>query len=171
MSGSSILETPRLRLRPFASDDVDVLHAHWTQPEVRRFLWDGRVVGRDEVVAVVQESIATFAARRLGFWTVGVHASSDVVGFVGLRPSACDVELYYGLVPACWGRGYATEAARAVVRYAFDVVGVPSVHVRADGPNVASIAVMRRLGARLVRTESTGAFGSTVVYAIAPPAG
>jgi RimJ/RimL family protein N-acetyltransferase len=171
VSDPPVLETPRLRLRPFASDDVDVLHAQWTDPEVRRHLWDGRVVGRDEVVAIVEESIATFAARRLGFWTLAVRPSSDVVGFVGLRSPARDVELYYGLAPARWGRGFATEASRAVLRYAFDVVGVPSVDVRADGPNVASIAVMRRLGARWVRTESTGAFGSTVVYVIAPPAG
>jgi RimJ/RimL family protein N-acetyltransferase len=46
-----ILETARLRLRPFTYADVDVLHAQWTDPDVRRYLWDGRVVAEPEGVA------------------------------------------------------------------------------------------------------------------------
>lgn len=171
MTRAPRLETSRLRLRPFAPADVDVLYAQWTDPEVRRYLWDGRVVRRDEVLAVVDESIAAFARHGFGFWTVAVRTAPDVVGFVGLRETTDggDVDLYYGLEPGAWGRGFATEASVAAMRYGFDVVGLPAIHLRADGPNVASIAVMKRLGARWVRTEPTGAFGSTVVYVIAPP--
>ncbi len=158
------LETPRLRLRPFAPRDVDTLHAQWLDPDVRRYLWDGRTIARDEVVGVVEESIASFAARRFGLWTI--EAGSTPIGFAGLRriPDSDDVELYYGLAPSSWRSGFATEAARAVLRYAFDVVGLARVWLRTDGPNVASVAVMERLGARYVRTERTGAFGETIVY-------
>src|SRR5262249_2080672 len=91
------LETPRLRLHPFARRDVDALHAQWLDPDVRRHLWDGRVIARDEVVAVVNESIASFATRRFGLWTI--EAGSTPIGFAGLRriPESDDVELYYGL--------------------------------------------------------------------------
>jgi ribosomal-protein-alanine N-acetyltransferase len=89
-----------------------------------------------------------------------------VIGFAGLRPlpDAPDLELYYGLDPAHWGRGYATEASRAVLRYGFDVLGLDAIPIRTDGPNAASVAVMERLGARYVRTDPGGAFGTTIVY-------
>jgi RimJ/RimL family protein N-acetyltransferase len=161
-----ILETPRLRLRPFAHDDVDVLYAQWTDPDVRRYLWDGRVIARDEVLAVVDESIAAFASRGSGFWVIEIGAPPVVIGFAGLRPlpDATDLELYYGIDPRHWRHGYATEAARAVLRYGFDVLGLDAIPIRTDGPNAASVAVMERLGACYVRTDPTGAFGTTIVY-------
>jgi RimJ/RimL family protein N-acetyltransferase len=161
-----VLQTERLRLRPFASADVDVLHGQWTDPDVRRYLWDGRVIARDEVVAVVDESVATFARGGSGFWVIELGAPAVVIGFVGLRslPDASDLELYYGLAPRHWGHGYATEASRAVLRYGFDVLGLEAIAIRTDGPNAASIAVMERLGARYLRTDPTGAFGTTIVY-------
>lgn len=161
-----VLQTARLRLRPFAAGDVDVLHAHWTDPDVRRYLWDGVVIPREQVVAVIEESASAFAARGFGFWVL--EADATFVGFAGLRPlpDGDDVELYYGLAPAHWGRGYATEASRAVLRHGFDAVGLDPIYIRTDGPNVASVAVMRRLGAEYVRTDPVGAFGSTIVYLV-----
>jgi RimJ/RimL family protein N-acetyltransferase len=167
MSGP-ILETDRLRLRPFAPADVDVLHAQWTHPDVRRYLWDGRVIARDEVVAVVDESVAAFESRGVGFWVLELGTPPVVIGFAGLRPlpDGTDLELYYGLDPGHWSRGYATEASRAVLRYGFDVLGLAAIPIRTDGPNAASVAVMERLGARYVRTDPIGAFGTTIVYVV-----
>lgn len=163
-----VLDTPRLRLRPFAPGDVDALHAHWTDPDVRRYLWDGRVIERDVVVAVVEESEASFATRRFGFWVLEAPGVPDLVGFAGLRPipDERDIELYYGLARPHWGKGFATEASHAVLRYGFDVAGLDPIWIRTDGPNEPSIAVMRRLGATYVRTDPTGAFGATVVYVV-----
>ena len=162
-----ILETERLRLRPFAPADVDVLHAQWTDPDVRRYLWDGRVIAREEVVAVVDESIAAFETRGYGFWAIELGTAPAVIGFAGLRPlpDGTDLELYYGLDPRHWGNGYATEASAAVLRYGFEVLGLEEIPIRTDGPNAASVAVMERLGARYVRTDPIGAFGTTIVYA------
>jgi RimJ/RimL family protein N-acetyltransferase len=158
------LHTERLRLRPFASGDVDLLHAHWTDPDVRRWLWDGNVIAREQAVAIVEESIDSFERRRFGFWVI--EADAAFVGFTGLRaiPDAADIELYYGLERAHWGHGYATEASRTVLRYGFDVAGLDPIYIRTDGPNLASVEVMKRLGAEYVRTDPIGAFGSTIVY-------
>jgi len=167
-----ILATSRLRLRPFAPGDVDVLYAQWTDPDVRRYLWDGRVIARDEVVAVVDESMAAFESRGSGFWVIELGSPPVVIGFAGLRPlpDAIELELYYGLDRRHWGRGYATEAARAVLDYGFDVLGLDAIPIRTDGPNAASVAVMERLGARYVRSDATGAFGTTIVYVVEPAA-
>lgn len=146
-----VLTTRRLRLRPFAPGDVDALHAHWTHPDVRRYLWDGREIARREAADVVEESIASFAARRFGFWAIELRDDPAVVGFVGLRPmpDPPDLELYYGLARPYWGRGLATEASRAVLRYAFEALAVDRVYIRTDEPNDASVRVVERLGASL----------------------
>jgi [ribosomal protein S5]-alanine N-acetyltransferase len=161
-----VLHTQRLRLRPFAPADIEVLHAHWIDPDVRRWLWDGNVIERDVAVGIVAESIASFQQRRFGFWVI--ESGETFVGFTGLRaiPDAEDIELYYGLDPARWGRGYATEASRAILRYGFDVAGLDPIYIRTDGPNLASVEVMKRLGAEYVRTDPIGAFGSTIVYGV-----
>ena len=162
-----VLSTERLRLRPFAREDIDALHAHWTQPDVRRYLWDGRVISREEAADVVEESVTGFAERRYGFWVIERAGIESLVGFAGLRPlpdDANELELYYGLERVHWGSGFATEASRAVLRYGFDVLGLGRIYIRTDGPNAASVAVMERLGASYVRTDPTGAFGSTIVY-------
>ena len=161
-----VLTTARLRLRPFTPDDVDALHRQWVDPDVRRWLWDGRIVSRDEVVAVVEESRVAFASGAAGLWVIE-HADA-MVGFAGLRPmpEAGERELYYGLARASWGRGFASEASRAVLRHAFERVGLERVWIRTDGPNLASVAVMERLGARRVRTDPTGEFGTTIVYVV-----
>ena len=121
----AILSTERLRLRPFAAGDVDALHAQWTHPDVRRYLWDGRVIAREEVVGVIEESIASFADRRYGFWVLESSGAPAVAGFGGLRaiPDGTDIELYYGLDRNYWGRGFATEAAR----------GHPALRLRRGG--------------------------------------
>jgi ribosomal-protein-alanine N-acetyltransferase len=168
VAGDTRLVTARLDLRPFARADVDALHAQWTHPDVRRYLWDGRVIARAEVADVVEESIASFARRGFGFWAIEARPARLLVGFAGLRSIAgsTDLELYYGLDRGHWGGGFATEAARGVLRYAFDELGLDRVLLRADAPNVASVEVMQRLGARWVRTDATGPFGATIVYVV-----
>ena len=51
-----------------------------------------------------------------------------------------------------------------MLRYGFGVVGLDPIYIRTDGPNAGSVAVMERLGARYVRTDPIGAFGTTIVY-------
>jgi RimJ/RimL family protein N-acetyltransferase len=169
MSGI-VLRTPRLCLVPFARHRLDVLVAQWTEPDVRRWLWDGTAPSRGQVRDLIDASVASFAARRFGLWTIERSTEPGVVGFAGLRatPDGADVELHYGLGRAWWGRGFATEASLAVLRDAFDAVGLARVLVRMDGPNDASVAVARRLGARWVRTDPTGPLGTTIVHVVEP---
>jgi RimJ/RimL family protein N-acetyltransferase len=167
MTTGPTLETARLRLRPFVPDDVDTLVAHWRNEEVLRWLWDGRQVERDEVVAMVEESIDAFANGRAGFWMIH-RLGRGFAGFTGFRamPNSTDLELYYGLDPAHWGAGLATEAAHAVSRWGFDTLGLVTIPIRTDGPNEASVAVMKRLGATYARTDPEGAFGTTIAYVL-----
>jgi RimJ/RimL family protein N-acetyltransferase len=69
------------------------------------------------------------------------------VGTAGLRPlEESGLEIFYSLAPGAWGRGYATEAARAVVKYGLGALGLPEVLAEVDEGNAASVAVVKRLG-------------------------
>lgn len=142
------LSTARLLLLPFGPEDADALHAQWNDPDVGRWLWDGQPVSRETVDAVVASSVRTFAQAGYGFFTLRPREAPDVViGFAGLRTigESSDVEVLYGLLPAHWGRGLATEAARAVLDFGFDG-GLAAIAAGADPPHAASFAVMERLG-------------------------
>lgn len=151
------IETERLALRPFALGDVDVLHALFVLPDVRRYLWDDVAIGRDVVEGVVEASREGFSSVGYGFFRVerraGPAAGEGLVGFAGLRdwddPEASGPgrpEVLYGLDPRFWRQGLAFEAAVAVLRFGFDECGLPAIDGGIDPPNVRSRSVLERLG-------------------------
>ena len=142
-----MLSTERLVLRPVTADDHPALLAHWTQPEVRRFLFDGAALSAAEVAETIEESAGHFAARGFGIWLIELVAGAGLVGTAGLRPlEESGLEIFYSLAPGAWGHGYATEAARAVVEYGLGPLGLPEVLAEVDEGNAASVAVVKRLG-------------------------
>ena len=142
-----VLSTERLVLRPVTADDHAALLAHWTLPDVRRFLFDGAAVSAAEVAATIEESVRDFAASGYGIWVVESGSRTGLVGTAGLRPlEESGLEIFYSLAPGAWGQGYATEAARAVVDYGLGALGLPEVLAEVDEGNTASVAVVKRLG-------------------------
>jgi RimJ/RimL family protein N-acetyltransferase len=142
------LTTARLRLRPCESPDVDALHTLWRDPDVRRYLLDDREISRAEAAAFISDFLQAAEAHGLGLWMVELPGDGTLVGFAALRQieNTPHVEVYYGLAPAHWGSGYATEAARALLNYGFDVLGLERIWARTDTPNAASMRVAKRLG-------------------------
>lgn len=133
---TDLLTTERLVLRRVTVDDHAWLLAHWTTPDVRRFLFDGELVSAAEVAAA--------AAHPL--WLV-LENGEDPAGTAGLRPlDDLGFEIYYSLAPSAWGRGYATEAAAAVLAHALGPMGLSEVFAEVDEGNTASVAVIERLG-------------------------
>jgi [ribosomal protein S5]-alanine N-acetyltransferase len=146
---SHVLRTERLLLRPVTPLDLTALVVHWTQPDVRRFLFDGAALSTDEIVTVIAESSRDFAAAGYGFWIIEELPADGcaLAGTVGLRlldnPGP---EIVYSLSPTVWGKGYATEAVSAVVDHALGELGLPEVLADVDNGNTASAAVIERLG-------------------------
>ncbi len=141
------LHTPRLYLRPFTAADLDAVHALWTDPDVRRYLCDDKEVPLAQTQQWLADSTRNFDDRRYGLWGVHEGAEGPLIGFCGCRdwPTG-EPELMYGLWPAWWGRGLATEAAHAVLAHVFETLGHPVVMAATDPPNVASTRVLARLG-------------------------
>jgi len=78
------------------------------------------------------------------------------------------LELLFGLSPTHWGQGFATEAAEAVIRYAFETLGVTLVHASTDVPNQASVRVMERLGMHFERQATINGL-DTLFYRLPRP--
>lgn len=142
-----VLTTKRLVLRPVTAHDHAVLLAHWTLPDVRRFLFDGEAPSPAEVTETIEESARDFRKNGYGIWLIQEEDRAELVGTAGLRPlQDLGLEIFYSLAPGSWGQGYATEAARAVVDHALVDLGLPEVLAEVDEGNAASVAVVKRLG-------------------------
>ena len=162
------LRTERLELRPFEAADLDDLHVLFTEPDVRRHLLDDEIMSLEWVEDEIAKSEARFADNGCGLWTLRELSGGGLVGFVGFRPffDPPELQLLYGFLPSHWGRGLATEAASAAVGYAIESLGFDDVRAATDVPNVASIAVLERLG--MEEWERTdGGDAGTVFFRVA----
>jgi [ribosomal protein S5]-alanine N-acetyltransferase len=174
------IETARLRLRPCVEGDVDALHRLWTDPDVRRYLWDDEVITRGQAAEVVGESAESFDAYGFGQWVISPKEGGELVGFCGLRHfgEPPEVEVLYGLAPQFWGRGLATEAARVMLADGFGRLGLERIYAGTDPPNAASLRVIEKVGMsfdRRVRINgleaiyyvlTRGAFRASVPHAL-----
>jgi RimJ/RimL family protein N-acetyltransferase len=144
------IDTERLRVRPYRESDLDALHRLWTDPGVRRYLWDDKIITRQVAADTMHASMVSTAEHGFGHWAVCQAGADALIGFCGLSliDETPDVELLYGLAPAHWHRGLASEAGRAVLRFGFESIRLERVYAITDAPNTASAAVMRRLGMR-----------------------
>jgi [ribosomal protein S5]-alanine N-acetyltransferase len=156
--------TSRLTLCPAGSQDLEQLHALWSQPEVRRFLFDDQDVPL-ELAQSVLDSCLRCVESGYGLWLVRLKEHRDLLGCVGLVPTTMAVEhepALAGLLEpvasfgaAHWNRGYAREALSAVLTHAFATLELPKVAAVSDVPNVASERMLRALGFQVL-SEAQG---------------
>jgi RimJ/RimL family protein N-acetyltransferase len=168
--------TERLRLRPFQPGDLDALVAIHGDPEIVRHVpWDVR--DREELRGVLEEKTRRTAIAEVGDGLNLAAVTADGGEFVGdmslmwRSDEHRTGEVGYLLHPAATGRGYATEAARALLRIGFEALGWHRIIGRIDARNGASARVLERLGMRreahLVENEwLKGEWTDEVVYAM-----
>jgi RimJ/RimL family protein N-acetyltransferase len=142
------LETERLVLRPFAERDLDAFAAMYADPEVVRHLGDGRPLDRAATWRTMAVFVGHWELRGYGQWALVEKAGGDVIGRAGLwHPEGWPgLEAGWLLDRARWGRGLATEAARAALDWAFEVLGAAHVVSVIAPANVRSIRVAERIG-------------------------
>lgn len=135
--------------------DVDALHALWTTPEVRRFLWDGEIVPRERTAGICDESVLLFAEHAYGLW-MARDATAQLVGFGGFWhfPGHEGAELLYGVAASSWHQGFGLEIAQAIIDYGFTRLGMREIIASTDAPNERSIRILERLG-QYVRGDAT----------------
>jgi len=143
------IETERLRIRRFEpAADAGPLHELWGDPEAMQYIPGTAKTSVEET----RERLERLSTRRgWGFWALEERKSRRPVGGVGLFPLSWEgpeIELAYHVVPSAWGRGYATEAAGALLTAAWEVCLDHVVAVAMPG-NAASRRVMEKLGMSL----------------------
>jgi RimJ/RimL family protein N-acetyltransferase len=170
------LATERLLLRPFEEGDYDVLYEIRSDPEVTRYIPSG-VRSPEQVRELLGEKIARAAIDAEGQWlsaAIALRDGGEVVGEMSLLWASEEHrqgELGYGLHPAHHGRGYATEAARPMLAFGFETLGLHRIVGRLDERNAASARVLEKLGMRrealLVENEwIRGEWTNELVYAV-----
>ncbi len=142
------IQTQRLILRPPSLDDLDDLHRVWTDSDVRRYLWDDRIIPKERTIEELHKTIDCFATRGFGLWAVCLKGRTQLIGICGFLPedNPREAELLYALAPAYWKQGLITEAAKAVLQYGLESLGFERIVASADVPNVGSIRVLEKIG-------------------------
>lgn len=144
-----MIDTERLRLRPLTPDDAPHL-AHLTSPAVSR--WTGSWPPQLSEEAALERVAAAGAAIDRGdaaVWAITLREDDGPLGVIGLHLNASNRrsgELGFWIGEAFWGRGYAAEAARAVVAHGFETTGLDVIEAGAKPKNARSIAVLTKLG-------------------------
>jgi RimJ/RimL family protein N-acetyltransferase len=145
-----VIRTERLLLRAWRPEDREPFAALNADPRVMEFL--PAALPRAQSDALARRCEAHFAAHGFGPWAVEVPGVAPFIGFVGLVVPAFEahftpaIEVGWRLAAEHWGRGYATEAAVASARHAFETAGADELVSFTTPPNVRSRAVMERLG-------------------------
>lgn len=155
---SQEIRTDRLLLTPLTPADIDAVHGVFSDARTWTHLPSGRHTARAASVDLVQRKIGGRARHGLGSWAVRSASDHGFLGVGGVDMTAAGVwNLGYRLAPSAWGKGYATEIARAAVAAARDVAPQVPVTGRVLTNNPASAAVLERAGLSLVWQGSTSA--------------
>ena len=149
----TILETERLVLREFAVADVDALFAIIGDAGTMRFY--RRPFTRDETQQWIAPNRQRYRETGHGLWAVTLKSSDQFVGDCGLVTQDVDgeklVEIAYHVHRDHWNQGYATEAARACMRYGFETLEISKLISLIRPENTASRRVAEKNGLRIVR--------------------
>jgi len=149
VSGLPLL-TARLLIRSFVPDDVAALSMLYGDPRVMRYVGIGVPLTPDETRDALERIMRDEQRHGFAAWAVTRRGADDLIGEAGLQllEGGREVELTYLFSPAAWGKGYASEAAAAVLDYGFTELGLSRVVAVAYPANAASLAVLRKLGMR-----------------------
>lgn len=142
-----ILETDRLILRTWQLDDAEAALRLWGDAEVMRFV--GKPFAGIEVARrALGNAIAAQEKNGFCLWAAVEKSSMEVIGCCGfhLYEDGPELELAYHFIPSAWGRGYATEAASACVKYGSEVLGSPKIVAFTHPENAASYRVLEKIG-------------------------
>ncbi len=170
----AVIETKRLVLRDLTREDLDDLAALYADPRVRQYFPDGTLT-RSQTLKELEWIIEIYyGTYGYGLWAVILKDSGELVGRCGLLPweigGRTEVEVAYLLGTRWWGHGLATEAALAIVEFAFATLAVDRLIAMVDPHNEASRNVAMKVGMSPLWVGYIDDQGVSDVYAVERPA-
>lgn len=157
-----VLDTERLVLRRVTLDDAEFILELVNEPAFHQNIGDRGVRTLEDARAYVETRyLAPYAADGFGMYLMESKASGEPIGTCGLvdRPGLEGIDIGFALHSAFWSRGYAVEAAAAVLEYARSSLGIQRVVAITNPDNLGSQAVLRKIGLgyeRMVRLDEDG---------------
>ena len=139
----------RLRLRPLRSDDADDLFALHSDPRVMRYWSHVPWTAREQSVARIAQLARDRANAEFYTWATTIEGADRLVGTVSLfaiNRTHRRAEIGYALAPSSWGRGYATDALRLAIAFAFETLDLARLEADIDPRNEASCRLVERVG-------------------------
>lgn len=151
------IETERFILRPFKEEDAAGLFELDSDPEVHRYLGNQPITTLQQAQDVISFIRQQYKDNGIGRWAVINKATGEFTGWSGLKWNTAPCNGYdtfydvgYRLIRRFWGQGIATETGKAALHYAFTRLKADAVYARAHVNNLASNAVLKKLGLRFV---------------------
>ena len=149
------METQRLFLKFYTEDDKDDFIALFTDAAVMKHVGAG-VLTKQQAEAFWQKLFEKLYPQGFNIWAVFTKEDSRYVGHAGIYPRPTkkeDWEFVYFLCRSAWGKGYATEIARLIIKYAFEELNLREVYATVDDDHSASIRVLEKAGMNFERFE------------------
>ena len=146
-----ILETERLLLRQFSSDDSEFILELVNEPSFIQNIGDRGVRTLEDAKAyILNGPVASYAKNGFGLYLVALKETDESMGMCGLikRDALNDVDIGYAFLPRFWSKGYAVESALATKEYARDVIGLNRLVEITDPANAGSMRVLEKIGLR-----------------------
>lgn len=170
-----ILETNRLLLRHQTLDDLDALWALYCNPEITKFIPDAPRSYEEAREELEWHMHGHPRHPELGLWATIHKETGKFIGRCGLLPweieEKQEVEIAYTLAQEYWGQGLATEAAKSILQYGFEILKLRRMICLIDPENVASQHVAEKIGMRLEK-KVNGIGGDnipTLIYSVMSP--
>lgn len=156
------LVTERLRFTPLGLDDIDIAIALFTDPAVVKYICDPVPV--EYLHEEMPDTVRRAANGAIGIWCIKDLATDKKIGSAYLLPMPIeeddvdysklvmgempdgDIEVGYFLTPSAWGRGYATETCKHLLKFAFDNLDIDEIVASVDDGNLSSLKVLRKCG-------------------------
>jgi RimJ/RimL family protein N-acetyltransferase len=145
-------ETERLILRKLTSDDADYIYRLDSDPEVMKYI--GKLRNREEAKKAAK-NIEKYNRKhsKYGLWAAVEKSSNKFVGWICLKHlgDTEEIEVGYRLLKKFWGKGYATEGSKALVKYGFEILELPKITAIVEPNNNASVNVIKKLGLKYIK--------------------
>lgn len=143
------IETERLQIRPFTTEDADFILELLNDPSFIKNIGDRNVHSITDAQAyILNGPVASYAKNGFGLCLVILRETGESIGMCGLinREQLDDIDLGYAFLPRYWSKGYALEAAKAMLEFGWSSAGLKRIVAITDPANTPSNRVLERLG-------------------------
>jgi len=151
------IETERLILREFLTEDAEAVLAFSSSDEVNTYTGDKSIHSIEEIRSIITDVwFSDYGTHGYGRWAVIYKPDNKLIGFAGLKylPELDETDIGYRFLPEYWGKGIASEAAREVLQYGFETLQLKRVIGIAAPENIGSWKVLEKIGLTFYQHES-----------------